>query len=134
MARGLSSLFPPDRGRLCQEERMVIDEARPIVVQIIAAPVACADGFQERWREVASLVAGQLERHFGSTVEVKYFDLFDPTCPPLPPGVELPVVLVAGEVLSSGGKISVPLIRKRIETVKQVAGSPEGPLAGKHGS
>jgi hypothetical protein len=42
-------------------------------------------------------------------------DLFDPACPPLPPDAQLPLVLVNAEVLSSGGKISVPAIRKRLE-------------------
>ncbi|MDP2995273.1 MAG: hypothetical protein Q8N46_09165, partial [Anaerolineales bacterium] len=50
-------------------------------------------------------------------VQMQYFDLFDPACPPMPPGAQLPLVLVNGEVLSSGGKISVPVIRCKIEVI-----------------
>ncbi len=43
--------------------------------------------------------------------------LFDPACPPLPPGAQLPLVFVNGEVLSNGGKISAPAIRRRLEAL-----------------
>ena len=49
------------------------------------------------------------------TSEERYFDLFDPDCPTLPDLAQLPLVLIDGKVLSSGGKISVPAIRKQIE-------------------
>jgi hypothetical protein len=91
--------------------------APPIVVQITAAPVACADGAKDMWREVATWAAGQLAGRFGEAVRVEYFDLFDPACPTLPPGAQLPLVLVNGEVLSSGDKISVPAIRRRLEAL-----------------
>jgi hypothetical protein len=35
----------------------------------------------------------------------------------MPTDAKLPLVLVAGEVLSSGGKISVPTLRRKIETI-----------------
>ena len=89
----------------------------PALVQIVGAPVACAEGLKDTWREVAAWAAEQLTNRFGEAVRVDYFDLFDPTCPPLRPGAQLPLVLVNGEVLSSGGKISVPAIRKRVEAL-----------------
>ena len=89
----------------------------PIVVQIVGAPIACADGVKDAWRETALWAANQLNERFGDSVRVEYFDLFDPACPPLPPGAQLPVVMVAGEVLSSGGKVSMPLIRRRLEAL-----------------
>ncbi len=89
----------------------------PVVVRIVAAPVACSGGLRDYWREVAAWASGQLVRYFGQAVRVEYFDLFDPACPPLPPGAQLPLVLVNGEVLSSGGKISVPVIRRRLEAL-----------------
>ncbi len=89
----------------------------PIVVHIIGAPVACAEGMKDTWREVAAWAAGQLAARFSGSVRVDYFDLFDPACPPLPPGAQLPLVLVNGEVLSGGGKISVPAIRRRLEAL-----------------
>ena len=88
----------------------------PILVQIIGAPIACKEGVKDSWREVAEWAAGQLKVRFGESVQVKYYDLFDANCPPIPKSALLPLVLVNAEVLSSGGKISLPAIRKRIET------------------
>lgn len=90
----------------------------PVSVQIIGAPFACKEGVKDTWREVAEWAAGQLKTRFGESVQVKYYDLFDPDCPPIPPDAQLPLVLVNAVVLSSGEKISVPAIRKRIETLR----------------
>jgi len=87
----------------------------PVIVTIIGAPVACQGGIKDTWREVADWTTGQLQRRFGEAVEVRYYDLFSPDCPPIPPGVQLPLVFVGREVLSSGGKISVPAIRRQLE-------------------
>ncbi len=87
----------------------------PILVQIIGAPIACKDGIKDTWREVADWASGQLRLRFGEGVLVQYFDLFDPDCPPIPLEAQLPLVLVNGEMLSSGEKISVPGIRRKIE-------------------
>ena len=87
----------------------------PALVQIIGAPIACAEGVKDTWRDVAKHAADQLTARFGDSVRVQYFDLFSPDCPTLPAGAQLPLVIIEGEVLSSGGKISVPAIRKRIE-------------------
>jgi hypothetical protein len=89
----------------------------PVVVQIIGAPMACAEGMKDTWREVAALASDQLCRRFGETVQVEYFDLFDPTCPAVPPNSQLPLVFIHGEIFSSGGKISVPGIRKQLEAL-----------------
>ncbi len=35
----------------------------------------------------------------------------------MPAGVQLPLVMVDGKVVSNGGKISVPAIRRKIEAV-----------------
>lgn len=86
----------------------------PVLVQIIGAPV-CAQGQPTTWRSVASYVAHQLALRFGERVRITYADLFDPGCPPLPASAQLPLVLVDGAVLSSSGKIRVPLIRQAIE-------------------
>jgi len=84
-------------------------------VVIIGAPVACKEGIKETWREVAEWAAGQLRSRYGEQVKVQYYDLFDPQCPAIPPEGQLPVVMVDGQVISCGGKISIPLIRKTIE-------------------
>jgi hypothetical protein len=91
--------------------------SEPILIQIVGTPVACATGVRETWREVAGWVERQLAGRFGAGVQVVYYDLFDPQVPPLPDTAELPLVLVQGEVLSSGGRISVPALRQRLEAL-----------------
>lgn len=88
----------------------------PVIVQIVSVPIACAQGVQDRWRETADWAAAQLRVRYGDAVRVDYYDLFDPAAPPLPPQAQLPVVIVGGTVVSSGGKISVPAIRRHLET------------------
>lgn len=97
--------------------------SNPIRVEIIGAPIACKDGVKDTWREVAEWASGQLHQRFGEGVQVQYCDLFEPACPPMPSEAQLPLVLVNGEVLSSGGKISVPMIRVKIEAIlkKEIA-------------
>ncbi len=88
-----------------------------VAVYIIGAPIACEVGVKDTWRDVADWAAGQLEARFGKAVQVEYFDLFTPDCPHLPADVQLPLVLVNGEIISSGDKISIPRIRKRLEAM-----------------
>jgi hypothetical protein len=88
-----------------------------IIVQIIGAQIACKDGVKDSWRDVAKWAIDQLKGHFGEGVDAHYFDLFDADCPPMPKDAQLPLVLVNNEVLSSGGKISVPALRRKIESI-----------------
>jgi hypothetical protein len=85
------------------------------LIEIVGAPVACAEGVKDTWRGVAEWVAQQLRTRYGASVSVRYYDLFDADCPPIPEGTQLPLVLIDGDLLSSGGKISVPAIRARLE-------------------
>lgn len=86
----------------------------PVQVQIIGAPIACKDGVKDSWREIAQYVAGKFKVQFGNAVSVVYFDLFDPGCPAIPPNAQLPLVLVSDQILTSGGKISMPIIRQKL--------------------
>lgn len=86
-------------------------------IQIIGAPVACADGVKETWREMAGWLAGQVRARYGTAVTTTYYDLFDPDCPTLPPDAQLPLVLVNGQLLSSGGKLSMPAIRRHLDAL-----------------
>ena len=52
---------------------------------------------------------------FGESVHVQYFDLFDPDCPTFPPQAQLPIILVNDEYLPTGGGLSIPAIRKKLE-------------------
>lgn len=94
-----------------------------VLVEIIGAPIACKEGVKDSWREVARWAGDQLKGRFGEAVQVKYYDLFDVDCPSMPKEAQLPVVLVNGETTINGGKISVPAIRRKIETLlaKEVA-------------
>lgn len=89
----------------------------PAIVQIVGAPVACADGVIDAWREIAALTGDQLRRRFGEAVRIEYFDLFDPACPSVPPDSQLPLVFINSELFSSGDKISVPAIREYLENL-----------------
>lgn len=93
--------------------------SRSVIVHIISAPIACKDGVKDSWREVAKWAADQLKGHFGEAVDARYFDLFDVDCPPMPVNAQLPLVLINGEVLTSGGKISIPAIRRKIESLME---------------
>jgi len=97
--------------------------SQPVLVQIIGAPIACEGGVKDSWREVATWAADKLKARFGEAVQVTYFDLFDADCPPMPANAQLPLVMVEDEVVSRGGKLSVPAIGRKIESimVKQTA-------------
>jgi hypothetical protein len=88
-----------------------------IAVEIVGSPIACAEGVKEIWRELADWAAAQLRTRYGDQVQVTYYDLFDPACPPLPAGGQLPLVTVGGEMVISGGKLAMPLIRRRLEAL-----------------
>lgn len=90
-----------------------------VFVKIVASPVACEGGIKDTWREVANWAARQLLVIYGGEVKVKYYDLFDIDTPTLLPDSKLPVVIVNDKVVSSGGKISLPLIRKEIESLRE---------------
>ena len=87
-----------------------------VLVQIVGAPIACAEGTKDTRREVSAWAAGQLRTRFGDEVRVKYYDLFDAACPPMPANARLPLVLVDGEVLTSGGKKSGLYFGRKNET------------------
>jgi hypothetical protein len=90
-----------------------------ISVQIVGVPIACEGGVKDSWRDTASWAEGQLKARFGDAVEVRYYDLFDADCPVMPESAQLPLVLVDGSVVSSGGKISIPIIRRKIEELME---------------
>jgi hypothetical protein len=94
-------------------------------VAIVGAPVSCGAEVKDTWRELSEWIAGQLRRRYGDSVRVEYHDLFDPDCPPLPPNSRLPLVMVNGEVLSSGGKLSLPLIRRAVEVLGARSGAAD---------
>jgi disulfide oxidoreductase YuzD len=93
--------------------------SKVVSVQIVGAPIACEGGVKDSWRDTAQWAEGQLKNRFGEAVQVKYFDLFDADCPPMPANAQLPLVLVEDEVVISGGKISIPIIRRKVDEMLQ---------------
>jgi disulfide oxidoreductase YuzD len=93
--------------------------SKVVSVRIVGAPIACEGGVKDSWRDTAQWAEGQLKNRFGEAVQVKYFDLFDADCPPMPANAQLPLVLVQDEVVISGGKISIPIIRRKVEEMLQ---------------
>lgn len=91
--------------------------SEPAIIQIIGSPVACADGVKDTWRDLAGWIGGKLRARYGTAVTTTYYDLFDPNCPLLPPDAQLPLVLVNGELVSSGGKLSMPVIRHQLDAL-----------------
>lgn len=97
----------------------------PIPVRIFGVPTACATGVTDAWRQVAAWARQQLTARFGQQVSVEYYDLFSTEMDRFPEVLALvaagqgqvPLVFVNGELLSSGGKVSVPDIRRRLEAL-----------------
>ncbi|MDO9545227.1 MAG: hypothetical protein Q7J07_00560 [Pelolinea sp.] len=85
-------------------------------IMIIGSLVACENGPRDNWRKLSKWFASKMTALYGDQVAVKYFDIFDPDCPILPPDAKLPVVKINEEILSMGEKISMKLIRERLET------------------
>lgn len=88
-----------------------------IEVTIVGAPIACEEGVKEAWRDVAQWAFKRLQAKYGDKVVTRYFDLFDPDCPQFPAESQLPIVFVNGNIISSGEKVSMPLIKKKIEVL-----------------
>lgn len=95
-----------------------------VVVRIFGVPMACSKGIVDTWRNLSNQVRGQLTARFGDRVTVEYYDLMSPDMDRFPEvlakvsaGAQVPLVFVGEELLSSGGKLSVPEIAKRISSI-----------------
>jgi len=101
----------------------------PVSVRISGVPTTCATGVTDAWREVAGWARRQLTARFGPQVSVEYYDLLSPEMDRFPEVMamvsagqgEVPLVFVDGELLSSGGKVSLTAICRRLETLGLVA-------------
>jgi len=97
----------------------------PVRVRIVGVPGACAKGVTEPWRDAARWAATQLAARFGDRVAVEYYDLFSPEMERFPEAMALiqrseasiPLVFVGDSLLSAGGKVSVPAIRRALEAL-----------------
>ena len=84
-------------------------------IKIVGALIACSEGLRDDWRNVSCWVAGVLKETYGDQISLKYFDLFEEGKPDLPKDAVLPIIILNDKVISMGGKISIPLIKKRTE-------------------
>lgn len=99
--------------------------AGPFVVRIFGTPVACKDGTKDAWRSTAAFAGNALRVRFGDQVSLEYHDLFSPDTDRFPQVLALvaegrgqvPLVFIGDELLSSGGAISIPDIRCRLEAL-----------------
>jgi len=94
------------------------------VVHIFGTLTACKEGTTDGWRRTAAFARSALRARFGETVDVEYHDLFSSDMDRFPDVLALvargqgriPLVFVGNELLSSGGNISIPDIRRRLES------------------
>jgi disulfide oxidoreductase YuzD len=94
-----------------------------VVVRVFGVPTASSCGPQDGWRDATEWIARSLKAHFGEQIRVEYYDLFSAALDAFPKVIELvargeaqpPLVFVGDELLSSGGRISGPAIRRRLE-------------------
>ncbi len=102
-----------------------MSEPQIITVRVFGVPTANSCGPQDAWRDATEWTARALKKQFGEQVRVEYYDLFSAAIDAFPQVLELvaqgqarpPLVFVGDELLSSGGKISSPAIRRRLETL-----------------
>lgn len=98
---------------------------QPFLVRIFGVPTVCATGVTHAWREVTDWTRQRLTARFGEQVRVEYYDLFSPEMDRFPEVLALvkegngavPLVFVGDELLSAGGKVSIPAIRRRLEAL-----------------
>ena len=97
----------------------------PDPVQALVAVVAVSGGScagKPTWETATGLLRSQLQRRFGEAVSVEYIELFSPRSLELPEVLQgigdetlrLPVVLVNGEVLTSGTKLNEGVVARKI--------------------
>lgn len=98
---------------------------RTIIVRVFGVPTANSCGPQDGWRDATEWVARSFKGYFGDQVRVEYHDLFS-AADTFPPVLELvargeaqpPLVFIGDELFSSGGRISGPAIRRRLESLR----------------
>ena len=97
----------------------------PVVVRVFGVPIADACGARDGWRAATDWVERSLAGYFGDQVRVEYIDLFSDHAVQYPAAMELvasgkatpPLVFVGDDLLTSGGKISGPAIRRQLEAI-----------------
>lgn len=94
----------------------------PVTVRIFGVPTVCGEG-GKTWRDVADWARRQLTTRFGQQVIVEYYDLFSDEAAAFPAVLDRvrkgesnpPLVYLGDMLLSAGGRVSIPLIRRWLE-------------------
>ncbi len=102
-----------------------MSEGPMITVRVFGVQTADSCAPKDGWRDATEWTANALKKQFGEQVRVEYYDLFSAALDDFPKVLELishgesqpPLVFIGDELLSSGGKISAPAIRRRLETL-----------------
>lgn len=98
-------------------DRGAVGKRSTIHVEVVGSQIACSQGLRDDWRELTEWIGSKLDVLYEGRVTTSYFDLFDENRLLLPVDAKLPVVMVNHEVISMGGKISMGLIRKKIDVL-----------------
>lgn len=91
-------------------------------VLIVGLPSAATCPPEKTWRAAAGFVAQRLDARFGDEATVAYVDLFSPEMGAHPDveariatdGLDMPLVMVDGAVVSAGGKLNVSAIERAV--------------------
>jgi disulfide oxidoreductase YuzD len=103
--------------------------AQPVTVTVLAPPSTPCSG-KVTWQAATATLKERLERRFGAQVRVEYVELFSPESFSFVAVMEglqqekyqLPVVLVQGEIVSSGAKLHEGLIARHVRDRLQEVG------------
>ena len=82
-------------------------------------------GATDAWQGAADYARRRLKRAFGPHVQVEYCTAFSPEISRFPQALALvrlgnaplPLIFIGDELFSTGGKISIPDISRRLETL-----------------
>ncbi len=105
----------------------------PVAVRIFAVPMgACDPG--KTWKAAADMVARRLRERYGDAVRVEFVEIFSPASfvyqdilERVGRGEQAPFVTVNDELIQTGGKLSEPAIRRKLnELLAQQEDSPKG--------
>ncbi len=103
------------------------------VVRIFALPLAACDP-GKTWKAAADMVARRLGDRYGDAVHVQFVEIFSPPSfqyqdilDRVGRGEQAPFVTVNDELIQTGGKLSEPVIRRKLdELLAPQEDSPEG--------
>lgn len=106
----------------------------PVVVRVFGIPAAPGCPADQTWEAVTRWMGERLAGRFGAQVQTEYVDLFGSAMTRFPEVTALvtggaaspPIVTVDGTVVSAGGKVSVPAVRKTLEALGLRPGAAPG--------